>query len=1104
MTAAGKFCTECGAALALTCLACGTIARPGAKFCAECGQKLSAANMESVAKQAGSSAQPRALRPESVAERRQLTVMFCDLVGSTALAASLDPEDMREIIGAYHRCCADHIAKSGGFVAKYMGDGVLAYFGYPQAHEDDPERSLRAGLALRDAISELDAEPGRPLRVRIGIATGLVVVGDLIGEGDAQERGVVGDTPNLAARLQALAEPGEVVISNSTRRLAGGMFEYIDLGKVTLKGLPEPVQAWRVTGTSTLQSRFEAQHESSLTPLVGREEELELLSRRWERAKRGEGQVVLLSGEPGIGKSRLAVALQERLEQEPHFRLRYFCSPHHADSALHPTIAQLERAAQFDREDDAVAKLDKLAVILDARSAHENDTQLLAELLSIPIADRYAPLNLSPQSKKKKVYEALLRQLAHLSRQKPVLMLYEDVHWIDPSSRELLEMTIERAATLPLLLIIAFRPEFQPPWIGQAHVSMVSLSRLGPRQGAALVEHVAGADALPPEIAAEIVARTDGVPLFVEELTKAVLEAEIGERGAAKTVSASFLPALAVPATLHASLMARLDRLGAGAKEVAQIGATIGREFSYELLVRVAQKTEEDLQASLRRLGDAALIFSRGTPPHATYLFKHALVRDAAYGTALRGARMELHARIAEALEGEPESALTQPELLAHHFTEAGHVDPALKYWRKAGERALGRSASLEAAAHFRRGLKLLEAFPDRRARSEQELQFLIALGPALMMTRSSAAPEVSQLYSRARDLALETGQSGKLFQSLWGSWLSSWSRGDAPAAGRLVDELFEIARGRSDPELLLQANHAAWPMFMCRGAYDEAWQQVQEGLSLYRRDQHAHHALLYGGHDPGTCGYVIGALIRVATGYLDQAVELIDDALALARNLAHPPTLVHVLWFTAELRHIRREPDALEEAVAELFQVVSEHGSAVGVANAIMLKGWLRTIRGDHHGGLAELREGLAAWHATGSKFHASYRFARAADACRIAGLVDEGLGLIADAFEAAQSNEERWYLAEEHRLRGELLRLRGRDSGQVEAEYRRALEIARRQGAKTWELRASTSLARLWRDQAKRSEARDLLTPIHGWFTEGFDTPDLQDATALLRELG
>jgi class 3 adenylate cyclase/DNA polymerase III delta prime subunit len=554
--------------------------------------------------------------------------MFCDLVGSTALSARLDPEDMREIIGAYHRCCAEQITKFGGFVAKYMGDGVLAYFGYPQAHEDDAERAVRSALSLIEAVSKLRTREDAVLQVRIGIATGVVVVGDLIGEGTAQEQGVVGDTPNLAARLQAQAEPGQVVISDGTRRLTGGLFEYHDLGRVALKGLPDLVQAWLVTGATAVQSRFEAQHEASLTPLIGREEELELLLRRWRQAVSGEGRVVLLSGEPGIGKSRLTVALEERLKEEPHARLGYFCSPHHAESAFYPIVTQLERAAELERHDTPDVKVDKLKSLLSSASDYATDVQLLAELLSIPTADHYAPLNLTPQPKKEKTFEALLRQLEILSRQRPMLMVYEDVHWIDPSSRDLLDMTVERVTRLPALLIITFRPEFQPPWVGQEYVTTLTLNRLGRRAGMALIERVAGKDALSNEIVAEIVERTDGIPLFVEELTKAVVETQAGSNDVKGTLSAMPLSTHAVPSTLHASLTARLDHLGSDAKEIAQAGAAIGREFTYELLAPVARKGEADLRAALGRLTDAGLVFRRGTPPQATFQFKHALVPD--------------------------------------------------------------------------------------------------------------------------------------------------------------------------------------------------------------------------------------------------------------------------------------------------------------------------------------------------------------------------------------------------------------------------------------------------------------------------------------------
>jgi class 3 adenylate cyclase len=604
-----RFCEACGAAVPVRCTFCGATSRAGAKFCSKCGKTLTADSPTEFGKPASGPSQ--ITQPTTPAERRQLTVMFCDLVGSTALSSRLDPEDMREIIGAYHRCCAEQIIKSGGFVAKYMGDGILGYFGYPQAHEDDAERAVRAALTVIEAVPKLNPGHDAVLRVRAGIATGLVVVGDLIGEGVAQEHGIVGDTPNLAARLQALAEPGQVVISLGTRRLTGGQFEYRDLGRVTLKGLADPVQAWQVTGTSAMQSRFEAQHETSLTPLVGREEELELLLRRWRQAANGEGCVVLLSGEPGIGKSRLTVALEEQLQGEPRTRLRYFCSPHHTDSAFYPVIAQVERAAAFERQDAPETKLDKL-VSLFAPSSQDSDIQLVAQLLSIPTGDRYAPLNVSPQRKKEKTFEALLRQLEMLSRQRPVLLLYEDVHWIDPSSRELLDMTVERVASLPVLLIITFRPEFQPSWTGQAHVSTLNLSRLGRREGTALVQRVAGNNPLPDDIMAEIVERTDGVPLFVEELTKAVLEAGPHDEDAARSVSTAPLPALAVPATLHASLMARLDRLGPAAKEVAQIGAAIGREFSYELLSPVAERSDGELRGAVSRRTNCFRQWQRG------------------------------------------------------------------------------------------------------------------------------------------------------------------------------------------------------------------------------------------------------------------------------------------------------------------------------------------------------------------------------------------------------------------------------------------------------------------------------------------------------------
>ena len=630
------------------------------------------------------------------AERRQLTVMFCDLVGSTALSARLDPEDLRDVIGAYHRCCADLITEAGGFVAKYMGDGVLAYFGYPRAHEHDAEHAVQAGLALVEAAPQLTTAAGVPLQVRVGIATGLVVVGDLIGAGAAQEQAVVGETPNLAARLQALAEPGAVVIADGTRRLLGNLFELKDLGARDLKGIAGPARAWAALRARSVGSRFDALHTTGLTALVGREEESELLLRRWSRAKTGEGQVVLLSGEAGIGKSRLTAALLEGLAAEPHTRLRYFCSPQRTDSAFHPIIGQMERAAGLAYDDKPQAKLDKLDALLAQTSTSPEDAALFAEMLSLANDGRYPALDLTPEQRRQRVLEALMSQLEGLARRQPVLLIFEDLHWIDPTSLEVLGRIVDRIKTLAALLILTFRPEFNAPWVGQSHVVSLTLNRLGEREAAAIIARLVGNTALPADVLAEIIERTDGIPLFVEEMTKAVLEAE-SEGAARRTLAATPSPALAVPASLHASLMARLDRLGP-AKEVAQIGSAIGREFSHALLASVARKPEAELGSALDRLVQAGLLSPQGVPPQASYLFKHALVQDAAYGMLLREPRRALHARIAETLESQfAETAEAQPEILAHHYTEAGEIRKIcrlLEQGRSAGDGPLGNGGS--------------------------------------------------------------------------------------------------------------------------------------------------------------------------------------------------------------------------------------------------------------------------------------------------------------------------------------------------------------------------------------------------------------------------
>jgi hypothetical protein len=732
-------------------------------------------------------------------------------------------------------------------VAQYLGDGVLVYFGYPQAHEDDVERAVRAGLDLIGAVSSLKTRA--PLQARVGIATGIVVVGDLMRSGNPQERGIIGETPNLAARLQGIAEPNTVVIAESTRKLLGNLFELEDLGSRNLKGFTAPVRIWAALRASSMESRFEALHAGVLTALVGREEESELLRRRWARAKAGDGQVVFLCGEAGIGKSRLTAALLENLAGEQQTRLRYFCSPRHTDSALYPIMLQLERAAGFARGDTAEEKLGKLRELTVPSGA--NDFDLLAELLSLP--NSATDLRLSPQRKREALFEVLLRQLDGLVRRRPVLAVFEDVHWIDPTSRELLDLMIDRVRRMPVLLLITSRPEFQAPWVGQPHVTTLALNRLNARDGATLVQQLAGNLALTDETVADILERTDGVPLFVEELTKAVLESAAQENRVASVLAASPVATLAIPATLHASLIARLDRFGETAKEAAQIGAVLGREFHYELIQSVAQQRGPELDAALDQLTDAGLLFCRGVPPQSSYLFKHALVQDAAYGTLLRDRRQEMHARVASVLQQTFSDLVErQPELLAHHLAGAGQAERAVAQWLKAGQRAAARSAHSEAIGHFERGLALLATLPQRPERDRQEIDLQLAKGVSLSTLKGFSSAEAAEAYTRPRDLSEKEGKADRLFVSLWGLWnFTRTSNIDAACA--LSDRLLVLTGEHGDVGLRLEAHHASWATHFYRGEPARSARHSDEGHNLYEFERHRSHADVYG-HDPGVC----------------------------------------------------------------------------------------------------------------------------------------------------------------------------------------------------------------------------------------------------------
>jgi class 3 adenylate cyclase/predicted ATPase len=1039
------------------------------------------------------------LKAQETAERRQVTVMFADLVGSTALSARMDPEDLREVISAYQRCVAENVQRFGGFVAKYMGDGVLVYFGYPQAHEDDAERAVRAGLELVAAVSGLKTHA--VLQTRVGIATGLVVVGDLIGSGASQEQAIVGETPNLAARLQGIAEPNRVVLAEGTRKLLGDLFELEDLGARDLKGIAEPVRAWAALRQASVEGRFEALHGSGLTALVGREEELDLLLRRWSRAKSGEGQVVLLSGEAGIGKSRLTAALLERLAAEPHMRLRYFCSPQHTDSALYPIISQMERAAGFAHDDTPQAKLDKLDTMLELSFTPRHDAALFAEMLSLPNDGRYPILELAPQQRRQKTLEALTAQIEVLSQSNPVLMIFEDVHWIDPTSLEALGRAVDPIRTLEVLLVVAHRPEFEAPWIGRPHVTALTLNRLGEREIDAMIDRVVGNKLIPIGIRQDIIEHTDGIPLFVEEVTKAVLEA-VGEEAAEHTVAATPSSSVAVPASLHASLMARLDRLGS-AKAIAQIGAVIGREFSHSLLAAVACNLRGELETDLERLITAGLLFRQGVPPHATYFFKHALVQDAAYGMLLRGSRQQLHRQIASTLEEEfPEIVGVQPELLASHCAEAGLDEQAIKYWRTAGEKSVRRASNREAIGHFRRALALNEKQAPDVGRSITELAILSQLGPALMSVHGWTAPEVGGSFERAEHLARELESSIDLAPPLAGLWLFHTARGQFSRADEITKELFNVAQSLHDPDVLLQAHHCAWPIRWFRGALTEARAHADAGMGLYDEARHARHRFLYLGHDPAVCALSIKSVLQWLLGHPTQGIQFERDAIDLARRLQHVPSLAHALWFVCQAQVARRDAVAVVNTANELLTLSEEHGLPQTRAAALAYLGWAIGQTEDVSRGIRRLEEGLAMYNRLGVRSNLCFTICLSAETYFMAGQYEKGMEQANLAITTSSEIGDHWCLPRTHTIRARLLQT-FRQVDAAEASLQMAVDIAAAQSAKGAQLHAANSLARLWRDQGKPQQASELLAPVYGWFTEGFDTLDLKEAKALLDEL-
>ncbi len=1028
----------------------------------------------------------------SQAERRQLSIMFCDMVGSTELSLRLDPEEMREVMKRYQDAAAGAIIRYGGHVAKYLGDGILAYFGWPRAYEDQAKRAIRAGLDAVVAVEQVDSGELGTLSARVGIATGQVVVGDLIGEIGRESAAVTGGTPNLAARLQGLAEQSQVVIDANTRRLIGTTFKLEDFGRHDLKGFPEPVSAWGVVEENAAESPFEVTRVATLAPFVGREHELGLLLERWDLAKGGEGQVVELSGDAGIGKSSIVRALLEKIVDEPHFHLRYQCSPHHQNSAYYPIIHRIEQAARFTSLDDVDTRLDKLEALLRL-SGQEIGTSapLFAALLSLPGEKRYGKIDLAPQQRRERISKALMDQVWGLALERPVLFVVEDTHWIDPTTRELLEQLAPSIADASVMMLIINRQKQAQPLAPISHLTSVTLNRLSRAQSKEVIE-ITGGGIIPDEVIDQIVMRSDGVPLYAEELARSVAEAG-AETSAAK-----------IPETLQDSLTARLDRLGKN-KKIVQVGAVIGRDFRHDLLAEVVDWPDNELANALDQMVRSELVFPRGLQPDITYTFKHALVQDAAYQSLLKRTRQDFHRRVAKTLEGRfPEFTQTQPELLAHHYTQAGLTERSIPYWYKAGQQAIERSANLEAIAHLTTGRALLTEQPTGAERDAQELDFCLALGPALMSTKGLAAPEAEEVYLHARQLCQSVDQVALSFQATWGLWLIYQQRGQIDLAQTATDEVLSIAeRQRENVDHLMQAHHAAWTTQLFVGNISASQAHTEKGDALYDIEKHRTHAFTYGGHDPGVCAKTTASEALCLLGYADQAVQHAIDGVNLAERLSHPFSLAMARYFVAQVHQYLLEVDLVRSHAHATITMCESHGFESFRAQAVVLLGWATAIGGESKLGIAQIREGLTAWQSTGTGMRRPYFLALLADALLNAGRTEEGLNVIAEAEALIESSAETRWQAETVRLKGALMDRAGAATDDIEATYLRALEIARGQEARLLELRAAISLGHFWHGEGKVAKACELLAPLYATFSEGSDTPDLKRAATLLNKL-
>jgi class 3 adenylate cyclase/predicted ATPase len=1115
-----NFCAMCGESLrVVTCPACGFVNRGAECFCGGCGRAINTAPSQTPAERqpfdASSSSSPGEPwnAPGALgAERRQLTALFCDLVESTALSERLDPEELRDLLHHYHEALAEIIHRFDGYIQSYSGDGLLVYFGYPRAHEDDPQRALRAGLEISAAMPALSERlrhintriTESPLRIRIGVHTGPVVISEMT-RGATRDPTAVGKTLNVAARIQALAPAGGVAISAETHNLARGYFICESLGLHQLKGISAPLEIYRVVREAAVHNRFEVQAKAGLRGIIGREAELAMLKEAWEAANQGSARILLLSGDGGIGKSRLATEFKHQVMTGKVTCIEFRCSAYHQNSPYHPVIEHLGRLMGFHNDDPVPKRFEKLVNTLRKSTLPlEEAVPLFASLLSIPDAPGYPALDLTPQRQRQRTHELLLQWFLQEAKQAPLLSIWEDLHWADPSTLELLNLVIAQAQQTRLMVIATARPEFSARWEEHPGCAHLVLDRLPHEQVKRLATQLTGGRELPDPVLEQIISKTDGVPLFVEELVRMLLESSLLRESGDSYVLAGPLPPLAIPSTLQDSLMARLDRLSAE-KEVVRLGAVLGREFSYELIRAVWPLDTEGLARGLNAVVGAGLLRQTGTFPDVRYTFGHALIQDAAYESLLKSRRQQLHQQVAEVMERNFATiAEGQPELLAHHYAAAGKPTKSIGYWLRAAEKSARRSANKEAVSQIARGLELLPLLPDDAERARLELRLQLTLGAPMVATKGYSAPEVKQTFMRAHELCGQLGNTGELFPVLFRLRSFYLVHGELEVAREIGEQLLRLGRRAEDPSLMLEAHYALGAAMFYLGEFVPAQSQFESMRAIYDRERHSSHAFIYG-QDPGVAALSYEAWTLGYLGYPDRAVERVKQALMLSASVAHTFSQAFAWTFAAMFYQQRNDPDAVLTHSEKGIMISREHGFPLWLSMATMLRGWALSTRGRYDEAIAEIEKGLAGYREIGAGIAQAHFTAVLAQACSAAGRHKRALTLITNAVKEVESSGERSFAAAEiHRLRGELLLAQSADQTEIaREEFQRALAIAEHQQAKTPQLRATVSLCQLMAKRGDFQGARALLAPIHDWFVEGFDSPDYKNAASVRNAL-